>query len=307
LAITFATDTDESISLEQFVHEVESILDSDDQDTLVALAPRLRRLANNRTFLAEFINDELANWEQFQKDSSYTGQVFQLATGRDYLIRANVWEPPAATVRGNRDGLFMYQQPHDHNFSFLTAGYLGAGYQTTIYECDPASVSGIPGDQVDMTFLETTRLPQGKVMLYRASRDIHCQEYAAEYSISLNLLVSDSGHAAREQFYFDFDSRRIVSVMTANPGHRRLNCYLARFVGDTTTMSKLDTIRRVHPLPRVRLTATESLAVLVPDEANEIWGAALLDQHAFVRDAARRVLDQRARGQAIDSSQSMAL
>ena len=31
---------------------------------------------------------------------------------------------------------FFYHVPHDHNFSFLTVGYLGPGYWSEYYEYD---------------------------------------------------------------------------------------------------------------------------------------------------------------------------
>jgi hypothetical protein len=309
MAITIPVETDENISLEEFLYDVEHTLDVNDESTLVALAPRLRRLANNRQFLAQFINDELAAWESFQGDSAYTAQVFQLAVARHYLVRANVWEPPRPSQKDSAslDSLFMYQQPHDHNFSFLTVGYLGPGYQTTIFECEPASITGIPGDKVDMTFSETTTLPEGKVMLYRAERDIHRQEYPAEYSMSLNLLVIPGEQRLREQHYFDLETKTIVASMKASPAHPRLNCYLARFVGDPATRTKLDNIRHHHPMPAVRLTATESLAFLSPEDSIGLWTSALADPHPLVKEAAHAFLNQVDRGEPIDPSRSLSL
>jgi hypothetical protein len=301
MALTIPVQTEESISLAEFVADVRATLDVDDQDSLVALAPRLRRLANDRRFLVDFINDQITGGTAFQADSVYTSQVFELAAGPGFLVRANVWEPPPARERNPlHDRLFMYLQPHDHNFSFLTVGYFGAGYQTTIYECDPASVTGIPGDRVDMTFSETTTLPQGKVMLYRAALDIHRQEHPTEYSLSLNLLVSNPRKPRREQYYYDLEQRTIVGSMKAAPGHPRLTCYLARFLGNDTTRARLDAIRRDNPAPLVRLTALESLAVLCPADSVPLWTTALADPHPLVRDAARLALDQMDRGQPVD-------
>jgi hypothetical protein len=309
MALTIPIATEESISLGELVADAEAILDPDDESTLVALAPQLRRLANNRHFLADFINQELAAWDQFQRDSPYTGQVFQLAETDRYLVRANVWEPPRTNQKnpsGHAD-LFMYQQPHNHSFSFLTVGYLGAGYQTTIYECDPEAITGIPGDRVAMTLAETTTLPVGKVMLYRAGRDIHRQEHPREYSISLNLLARSRQQALREQHYFDLERQTIVASMNAAPTEPRLYCYLARFVASELTKTRLAAIRVQSPLPTVRISATESLAQLCPEEAAHLWTAALTDPHPLVRTFARGVLDACERGEPVDPSGSLAL
>jgi hypothetical protein len=302
MAITISDDSDESISLAEFVSDVDRTLDVDDPATIEALGPRLRRLGNNRRFLVDFLNEQITQNDEFQSGSLYTPQVLELAVRPNFLVRANVWEPPKATdpSSAERDRLFMYLQPHDHNFSFLTVGYHGGGYQTTIYECDPESVTGIPGDRVDMTFLETTTLPRGKVMMYRAFKDIHRQEHPREYSISLNLLVNNTRNVRREQHYYDFETETIVRAMKAVPGHPRLTCYLARFIGDDSTRSKLDAIRISNPLPQVRLTAIDSLATLCPDEAVSLWISALGDRDPLVRDAARLALEQLERGEPVD-------
>jgi hypothetical protein len=305
MAITIpitGSDKDASISLDEFVHDVQGTLDPQDPSTLLALAPRLRRLANNRKFLADFISEEMLCWEDFQRDTLYTSQVFQLAVGDSFIVRANVWEPPRIDDKspGQRDGLFMYQDAHDHNFSFLTVGYFGAGYQTTIYECDPDSVTGVPGTRVDMTFSETTTLPEGKVMMYRAGQDIHRQEYPTEYSLSLNLLVLGPQQASREQHYFDLERRTILTSMKALPGHPRMNCYLARFVANDSTRCHLDVIRRNNPSPLVRLTATESLAWLCPGDSGRLWQSALRDDDQLVREGAYLALTQLDRGAPVD-------
>jgi hypothetical protein len=301
MALTIPVDRQDAISLEEFVSDVEAILDPADQSTLLALAPRLRQLANNRRFLADFISAQLGAWDQFDLDNLYTGQVFGLASGKAYLVRANVWEPPRPSDRsGQLDQLFMYQQPHDHNFTFLTVGYLGAGYQTTIYECDPESVTGIIGDPVDMTFCETTTLPEGKVMLYRAGRDIHRQEHPSEYSISLNLMVRDPAFAGREQHYFDLESRTITGSMKASPAHPRLSCQLARFVGGASTIANLEVIRQHNPQPEVRLAAIDSLAALCPGDALALWTAALEDRHPLVRQVARQAVNRIESGAPVD-------
>ena len=45
---------------------------------------------------------------------------------------------------------FFYHVPHDHNFSFLTVGYLGPGYWSEYYEYDYGEVVGMPGEKVDL-------------------------------------------------------------------------------------------------------------------------------------------------------------
>ena len=115
--------------------ELADALDADpfDPRDLAAFAARgamLARLGRNRTFLASLAIDELKERCAGQNAvNAYGPQVIMLrpANGR-YVLRANLW--PAAqdtVVRTSGPTPFSYDLPHDHNFSFLTVGYLGPG------------------------------------------------------------------------------------------------------------------------------------------------------------------------------------
>ncbi|MFX9061834.1 hypothetical protein ABTN34_19000, partial [Acinetobacter baumannii] len=62
--------------------------------------------------------------------AAYGAQAILLAPPNgNYVLRANCW--PArddAIVRASGTAPFFYDMPHDHNFPFLTYGYLGPGY-----------------------------------------------------------------------------------------------------------------------------------------------------------------------------------
>ena len=80
-----------------------------------------------------------------------------------FIIRANFW--PAlkdSVVRHSGTDPFFYGVPHDHNFSFLTVGYLGPGYWSDYYEYDYGEVVGYPGEEVDLRFVEKSRLDAGQ-------------------------------------------------------------------------------------------------------------------------------------------------
>ena len=102
---------------------------------------------------------------------------------------------------------FSYNIAHDHNFSFLTVGYLGPGYETDIYEYDYDSVEGYVGEKVEMQFLEKVRFAAGMAMYYRASRDLHIQHPPSEMTIPLNLLIQPPEVRLREQYEFDLNTR----------------------------------------------------------------------------------------------------
>ena len=151
MAITVETNTTESITLEEYFDYVSSEVAVYDVDEVLNSATALRALANNRSFLVARLNQELADWKNFQTENSYTAPTITLGGGKGFFIRANMWVPmPESAAEREWDRkLYAYEVPHDHNFSFLTVGYLGSGYGTTIYEYDPKSVVGFPGEHVD--------------------------------------------------------------------------------------------------------------------------------------------------------------
>jgi hypothetical protein len=280
--------TEETLSLEDYLDHARTHVDARDPDSVCDSAPQLVRLANNRRFLSQRLARELGDWRSFQIGNSTTAQSFFLGGGKNFYLRANVWMPqdqvnlPAAMT----NHLFSYQIPHDHNFSFLTVGYWGSGYNTTIFEYDRQAVVGLAGEQVRLRFLERTSLPQGKVMYYRACRDVHTQDPPAEFSISLNVLVGLSQQHEKEQLFFDLASSTITGWASARPASRRLLCRLAGYLGDPAAAGPLESVAARHPCPRTRAEAFESWAMLTPTACAEIWERALADPAELVRRTA---------------------
>ncbi|HEY2516255.1 MAG TPA: HEAT repeat domain-containing protein [Polyangiaceae bacterium] len=296
MALTIPTETDKQVSLEEYFEHVLTYCDPDDDESLCASSPMLLALANNRTFMAERLTKELLAWRDFQQGNNYTSQTFTFASFGPFLVRANIWEPRAATIAENEkdwhDSLFVYDLAHDHNFKFLTVGYYGSGYATKLYEIEPEAVTGRAGQRVPLVYKETTTLPRGKVMFYRAYRDVHAQAQPAELSVSLNLLVSNTSGDYIDQHFFDLET----STMTACPGTnsngvRNLVCRLAQHIGDDRTVNALEEVSAVHPAHRVRVAALEALAGREPGAREHVWRRALEDGHVYVRDRAREELE----------------
>src|SRR3546814_18676077 len=98
-----------------------------------------------------------------------------------YFIRANFWPGPRDSIfKSSGSSPFFYHVPHDHNFSFLTVGYLGPGHWSEYYEYESDKVVGYPGEAVDTRYVEGWRLDEGKVMMYRAHSAVTQQLPAAE-------------------------------------------------------------------------------------------------------------------------------
>src|SRR5579884_2565752 len=148
MALTLNSETSSVTSLEDYTEHIRHHVDVRDLDSVCDSANQLKALANNRDFLVEHLNRELLDWRNCQLTNSYTAQTLLLGGGRDFLSRANIWMPPArdAAAREDQNRLFFYEIPHDHNFSFLTVGYFGPGYETTIYEYDSSGVQGEIGE-----------------------------------------------------------------------------------------------------------------------------------------------------------------
>lgn len=260
MPLSIETHTQAVATLDDLIHHCRSAaFDPGSRDSLAAAAPILAALAKNRHFLADLALDALKDACANQSlANGYSPQVMMLAPpdGR-FFIRANIW--PSATdamLRDSSPAAYFYQKPHDHAFDFLTVGYVGPGYWSDYYVYDGA-VDGVPGEQVDLDFVESSRLEEGKILLYRANHDIHDQHPPDALSISINIMPMTEAQAWRRQYFFDLDSRTIVSCQTITAAELLLP--LAVRFGDDNARDLADNFARVHPDPRMRLAAWKAL------------------------------------------------
>ena len=294
MALTIPCETEQVLDLESYIAYVEDKVDVRDEDSIADSAPQLRQLANHRGLIVERMNRELDDWTSFQVENFYTSQTLMLGRGKEFYIRANMWLPPAKLPEDQdwQDRLFFYRVPHDHNFSFLTVGHFGSGYETTIWEYDRAGVKGEPGEKVGLRLLERTALTQGKVMLYRACRDIHSQEHPRECSISVNLIASPPEIIKTDQYMFDTNSGTISANVQKQAAAHVFLCALAQHMGNQATAGILEKISQRHYVPKVRLAAVTALASLEPENARgDVWRSVLSDKDATVREPAVEVLE----------------
>lgn len=250
-----------AISLEELTDTLDSTsFDPHDEDGFAALGPLLAQLGRNRSFLADLAIDELKlRCTRQSAANGYGPQVFLLRppNGR-YVIRANFW-PAAndAVVQASGSASFFYGLPHDHNFPFLTYGYLGPGYWSDYYEYDGAAVSGVPGSDAGLRFVERSRLDPGKLMLYRMQRDVHVQLPPDSFSISLNILGQHPSHPWVDQYRFDIARGTIVEGLTTAPSEALVT--LAANLGGNNGIDLVEHLVRHHPHPRMRYTAAVAL------------------------------------------------
>lgn len=255
------TETD-AIELEDMIAYLEdSKIDPRDEAAMLAAAPMLKRLGNNRTFVADLALKELKERKHLDSiDNNYTPQTIMLTKAdRGYFMRANFW--PSAEdhiLRSSGPKAFFYHAPHDHNFNFLTVGYMGPGYESNYYEYEYGDVAGFAGEPVALRFVERSALSQGKVMLYRAFRDVHDQMPGDAMSMSINIMENSMRGNFMDQYSFDTD-RGCVDGILNRIGATALLPMLAVCGGDEAADFLEQTSRR-HRSGRIRCIATDALA-----------------------------------------------
>lgn len=269
--------------------------DARDEDSLAELGPLLARLGRNQRFLGDLVIRELERRCSGQAtDNRYGAQVFMLKppNGR-YLLRANFWPARGdAVVRASGTAPFFYDLPHDHNFPFLTYGYEGPGYWSDYYDYDVAAVTGLPGEHAGLRFVERSRLEAGKLMLYRARRDVHVQLPPDSLSVSLNILFYDAAQPWLEQYQFDVAQGTIAAGLTTAPAEGLV--MLGAHLGGAAGQAVARDFAMRHPAPRMRATAYAAIASALPDRADRaaLFTAAADDTDPYVAGHARLRLAQ---------------
>ena len=281
-----ACDETDAITLPELVEALnDPHFDPTDEDSFAAAGPLLKRLANNRDFLAEIAVAELKDRCTRQSASNrYSSQVIMLHRASEkYFLRANFWPSPQDSVfRNSGTSPFFYHVPHDHNFSFLTVGYLGPGYWSEYYEYDYESVVGIPGEEVDLRFVEKAKLDPGKVMLYRAHRDVHNQLPADEMSVSINVMHASPCLPFLSQYRFDVAEKKIAGLLSRTSAEALLA--LAVHHGGGNGRDLVESFAASHPCDRIQFAALRELAGAEPevDGRLEILGRGRDSADAFV-------------------------
>jgi hypothetical protein len=244
-----------------------------DEGCLLHAAGWLRRLGNDRDFLADIMIAELKQrHRQDDGRNTYGPQVIMLSPlGGEYFLRANIWPSRDENLfRASGGGPFVYELPHDHNFDFLTLGYFGPGYWSDYYEYDYDAVAGAVGEPAGLRFVERSRLEPGKLMHYRAHRDVHSQLPPDALSVSLNVMHAGGAQGWLDQYKFDVGRNEIAGVL--GPGASEVFLRIAVGLGGAEAFDVAETFARSHPSERMRLTALEAQAgVIDPIQRDELW------------------------------------
>lgn len=264
--------------------------DPNEEESLLHAATWLRRLGNNREFLADIMLAELKNRHcDRDETAAYGAQVFMLSPlGGEFLMRANIWPSRDEHMyRASGPSAFVYEMPHDHNFDFLTIGYFGPGYVSDYYEYDYEAVAGAIGETAGLRFIERETLDPGKLMHYRAHRDVHSQVPPSALSVSLNILHANGAQGFLDQYIFDTEGDRIAGVLSANASEVFLRLGVGLGCADSRDLA--EQFARSHPSDRMRLAALDAQAgVLDAAERDSLWRRAEAGGSRLVAMEARR-------------------
>jgi hypothetical protein len=277
MPLDLTCETDEVLELDEYVERIQRV-DLRDRDALLASARDLKALANNQRFLLDRM---IANvLEQLQRDSAfqyrYTPNVFLLAFGDHFAVRAVIWPPATQARTAAEKHVFSFELAHDHNFDFMTVGYYGPGYETDLFEYDIADVVGYPGEPVKLIAKGRTKLEPGRVLFFRKGIDIHTQLPPAATSISLNLLLNPP--ETTPQYTFDVERNTIVNNIHAYPQVKLVEV-IAPLLGDDIR-DRLAPLTDGHPDEQLRLAAYRATADRLGVQA---WEPALRDRSELVR------------------------
>ncbi|WP_271078384.1 transposase [Aurantiacibacter sp. MUD61] len=262
-----------------------------EEDSLLGAARWLRRLNNNREFLADLMVEELKRGPESSKvPGDYGPQTIMLsALGSEFYLRANLWPSRDEHMfRASGHSAFSYELPHDHNFDFLTVGYFGPGYASDYYEYDYEAVAGVVGEKANLRFVERATLSPGKLMHYRAHRDVHSQLPPESLSVSLNIMHAGGAQGWLDQYRFDVENDVIAGVVSS--GGSEIFLRMAVGLGGEEARDLAHHFAGSHPSDRMRLVALEAQAGVLDGAAQDaLWRAAECSGSRLIaREATRR-------------------
>jgi hypothetical protein len=293
MALTLTHETSQTLTLEEFVEICNREMNVEDEASVIAMAPYLKRLANNPAFLIRYVVDKLRASSTPEWSGGYTAQSMILATLKHSHVRANLWM--ASGIYGGdtqwEDNLYTYGFAHNHNFQLLTVGMWGSGYGTKIYELCTPDLTGYIGEPVKLRFLEQTKLSKGKMMYYRRTLDIHDQLPPDDFSISLNLMPSDRKIGTTEQYEFDIEKCRVAGVIGGQVSAKVSMLVIAKHLADPALGEQALAIAGSNPNHRIRVAAYNCAAATFASDREAIWKQAVKDSHPFVRERAEKELN----------------
>jgi hypothetical protein len=191
-------------------------------------------------------------------------QTFGLMIRNGFGLRANVWPTLRhSTPYVDQEALlYAYDLPHNHDFTFLTVGHFGEGYETDLYEVDPATITGESGQKVELKNHSRQQLAPGKVLAFSAYSDLHTQFPPSTLSISINLIIVEAGKSGEQVFFDTVNSTVSGAIDEGTVGRLKLTLDLAAAFPTADTPQILATFAEKSRYDRLRSTALHHLATM---------------------------------------------
>jgi hypothetical protein len=282
------------LSLEDFKDAFhDSKVDVMDEDSMLDAVDMLKQLSNNRSFLAEVIHDRITQSIATGKPPELGMHTVVICRLRNHhYLRAVIWpaEKDDSYARTGGD-VFYYGMPHDHNFHFLTVGYFGPGYSSDYYEVEGDTSAWYPGAHVELKSMGRRSLGLGKMMLYRAYKDVHSQLPPSATSISLNIMANRPTGTLPNQHIFDAQATRVAAIMQSRAAPAMFST-IAAVLGEASH-DRLMGIAAQHPDPLTSFYALRSVALAArsDQERLDVFTQGLDHEFPLVRAWSRQYLD----------------
>ena len=111
---------------------------------------------------------------------------------------------------------------------------------------------------MDLRFVERSALSEGRVLHYRARRDVHCQHPPESLSVSLNICAANPAQGWFDQYRFEVDRGRIAGVLNASANEVMLRLGVA--LGHEDARALAADFADHHPSAAMRRVAGELVA-----------------------------------------------
>lgn len=263
-------DEPRALSLSDYMNYIKNNLDEKSSESMLEHAWALRALANDRDFVLDAIHKHANDIADGEWKSGIGGASIILAEEEKFYLRANIWMPSPINRLAENLNFYSYDLPHDHNFTFLTVGYMGSGYKTKLYKYDYNSVLGIEGEESGAEYCGVAQLSPGTMMLYEAGKDIHIQFPPESPSISLNLIIRPVLGQETQQYIFSRDAKIIVAGSSDTVTNRLALLDFFRDHNDRQTIAEVTRIALENRCLRTQACALSVLRDLDGDIAAKI-------------------------------------
>jgi hypothetical protein len=191
-------------------------------------------------------------------------QTFGLVIRDGLGLRVNVWPTlrQSSPYASQEMLIYAYDLPHNHDFTFLTVGHFGEGYETDLYEVDAATITGEAGQKVKLENFSRQKLSRGRILAFDSYSDLHTQFPPPELSISINLVVLETGKTG-EQVIFDTANQTVIGgIDEGTVGRMKLTLDLAAAFPTDETVEILENFAETCRYERLRARARDHLAAL---------------------------------------------